>query len=239
MIRLLFLRAAAVVASVIFFSMPALAGFDSGGIRTSKSTAGMDMTRPRVWVDQTCTDTFNVPATTTNVSLTTVANWDTMEEAINPDKNIGDAVQTSGSADGWCDTTPWVIKGTFTMGASQNLFFGPLLNIPKQGFLIDYDFDAAITTYGWWFGFRSGLNVSGSVGFFQPYAGQTGVATLGPTISDVSPITSSAGSQYQVNFDNAWFVQGRSQYINLRTTGAGVFTFGMETLPLMPYYEEQ
>lgn len=243
MLRSLFLRTAAVVASLIFLAPQAFAGFDSSGIRGSKSTAGMDMTRARVWADQTCTDTFNVPNTTWATrtglaSLTTVANWDTMEEAVNPDENIGNAVQISGTADGWCDSTPWVIKGSFSMGASQSLFLGPFLNTPKQGFILAYDFDAIVTNYRWWIGHRSGLNVSGAVGVFQTDIGQTASTTLGPIQHEITPGNAGSPSQYGT-FDNAWFVQGRKMYLNLATTGAGTFTFGLETIPVMPYYEEQ
>lgn len=244
MFRSLFLRGAAVVASLIFLVPPAFAAFDSQGIRTTKSRTGMDLSHARVWVDVGCTDSFNVPNTTwatrtSLASLTTVANWDTMEEAVNPDENIGDAVQTSGSADGWCDATPWVIKGSFTMGASQNLFLGPFLNIPKQGFLIGHDFDTIVTNYSFWIGYRSGLGISGSTGVFQSYIGHSAATSLTSNIAEVTPITASLGSQYVANFDNAWFVQGRRQYLNIRTTGAGAFTFSMETVPLQPFYEEQ
>lgn len=229
-------RSAAVLASLIFLTAPALAAFDSSGIRASKSPSGMDLTRPRVWVDQTCTDSFNTPATTTNVNLTTVANWDTMLEAINPDKNIGDAVQTGGAADGWCDTTPWVIKGTFTMGATQVLWFGPFSNIPKQGFNLIWDFDAIITNYQWFFSYTTGIN-SGTANSFLNHGGMTASTTLGPLQAEISPFPPS-GSQFAA-FDNFWFMQGRKQFLKLTTTGAGVFTFGLETVPFLPYYEEQ
>lgn len=237
MFRSLFLRGAAVVASLIFLVSPAFAGFDSNGIRGSRVELGMDLTRPRVWADQTCTDSFGTPATNEG-AVNVLANVDTMEEAINPDNNIGNATQTGGSADGWCDSTPWVMRGTLTMGASQNVFFGPFYNTPKQGFILSYDFDAIITNYRWWIGHRSGLNVTGSVGVFTTDIGQTVSTTLGPIQHEITPGNAGGPSQYGT-FDNAWFVQGRKMYLNLATTGAGVFTFGLETIPVMPYYEEQ
>ena len=235
MIRSLFLRTAAVVASLLFLAPVAMAQFNPSGIRGSKSLSGMDLTRARVWVDQTCTDAFNTPATTTNINLTTVANWDTVLEPINPDKNIGDAVQTSGSADGWCDTTPWVIKGTFTMGASQTLWLGPFYNVPKQGFVMNWDFDAIITNYQWLFAYRTGLN--NGVNGVQFLGGQTASTTLGPIQAEIAPVN--AAPSTWATFDNFYFVQGRPMYLRLATTGAGVFTFGLETLPILPFYEEQ
>lgn len=233
MFRSVLFKGFAALCSLIFLASPASAAFDGSGIGGKKNLEGMDMSRARVWVDQTCTDSFSVPATTVNVNLTTVGNWDAMNEAINPDKNIGNAVQTSGSADGWCDSTPWVIRGTFTMGASQNLFLGPFRNIPKQGFNLVWDFDAIITNYAWWFGYATGINL----GSYRDLGGMAASTTLTTLQAEIIPTTWS--SSVFSTFDNFQFIQGRPQYLRLATTGAGVFTFGLETIPFLPYYEEQ
>ncbi|MEE8386110.1 MAG: hypothetical protein V3S01_09350 [Dehalococcoidia bacterium] len=81
-----------------------------------------------------CTDSFDTPATTDGTNLATIANWDTEAEAVDPSANINDAVQTTGSADGWCDARPWVIEMTTneTLAGSKSQFIGPF-TFPAQG----------------------------------------------------------------------------------------------------------
>lgn len=238
MFRSLYIRAAAVVCSLIFIAPAAFAAFDTNAYHKARNLSGMDVSRPRVWIDQTCTDSFNVPNTTWATrtgltNLTTVANWDTIVEAVNPDQNIGDSVQASGTADGWCDAQPWVIKGTFTMGASQTLWLGPFMNIPRGGFYMNYDFDAIVTNYGWVFAYTTGLNYG--VNGVQFLGGNSGITTLGPVHVEVGPVNQA--NSVITTFENFFFPL-RPMYLRLSTTGAGVFTFGLETLPIKPFYEE-
>ena len=60
---------------------------------------------------------------------------------------------------------------------------------------------------------------------------------MAPIQAEIAPVN--AAPSTWATFDNFYFVQGRPMYLRLATTGAGVFTFGLETLPILPFYEEQ
>lgn len=222
-------RSAAVLASLIFFAAASYAvpilTKPSGG----RDLTGLRYDRPRLIVDVTCTDSFNTPATTVNVDVRTLTNVDTMAEAVNPDRNINDAVQTSGSADGWCDSQPWVMKGAHT--GTGTIFFGPLKNVPYQGFLLNWNFTAAFGNYQFSFCHKNLYDVA----VCQQDGTMTATASLGAQLGEVTPITSSAGSQY-TSFDNFWFPQGREFYMRLNFAAAGAYTYSVEIVPLIPYY---
>lgn len=233
MFRFMFLRAAALVASIIFIVGPSF----GAGI-TTKPVGGRDLTgfrldRPRALFENGCTDSFNVPATTVGVDVRTLTNWDTMAEAINPDKNINDAVQTSGSADGWCDSYPWVIKGSVT-GAGL-VYIGPLKTFPYQGFLVEANYAAAAGNYQYAICHKATYDVSVCRNDGLTTAVSTTASNL---VWDFVPTFSNSASQYSVA-DNFWFPEGRDAYLTINFASAGAYTFGLGLLPVVPYYEHR
>jgi hypothetical protein len=231
MIRSLFLRWAAVAASLIFLAPAAM-----GQTVLGKSTSpGLRFDRPRVIFDRSCTDTFNVPATTVNVNVATIANWDTLAEAVNPDRNVLDAVQTSGSADGWCDSRPWIIKGTFAPGGATQVYVGPIQNFPKQGVHMFWNAQLAPGNYQHWFGVNVNMDSAGAV--FHTLAALTAAAaSLGPINYNISPVAV-GGSQY-VAFERFQVPVGVPLYYRLNFAGAGAYSASMMVTPLLEYYEE-
>lgn len=111
----------------------------------------LDLSPGRQFFSATCTDTNDTPATTVNVDVSDLTNVDGFNEAVDPDLNLGDAAQTSGSADGWCDDTPWIIKADWTTAGNSGIYVGPLTGFSREGifFLVeitamtatDYSFD--------------------------------------------------------------------------------------------------
>ncbi len=140
------LRFVAIIFSLVFMATAVHAEADFLDLRIS-----------RVLFDATCTDTEDTPATTVNVDVSTLSNWDSLAEMINPDRNKRDAVQTSGSADGWCDAKPWIIKGSWTAASDRNLFIGPIL-LPNTGFYTLIDFTTIATDWAWLWQIRSDVD---------------------------------------------------------------------------------
>lgn len=110
--------------------------------------AALDLTDPlgRLVFDSDCTDSFDTPAVSVTTDILTHTNWDSISEAIDPDANLGDATQTSGSADGWCDSTPWVISGAITTTASRDLYVGPV-SIDGNGLMLSVRSNPNVTSY--------------------------------------------------------------------------------------------
>lgn len=232
MIRLLFLRTAAVVASLIFLAGPSFGATDTKRPVGGLSADGFRLDRARIWFDSGCTDSFNTPATTVNVNLTTIANWNSMATAVNPDRNVNDATQTSGSADGWCDSSPWIMKGSLT--GAGTVYIGPFKTIPYQGFLLEWNFSAAFGNYSFFFCHKSLLDTT----LCRQDGGNAAIATTGNLVADITPGNPGAASQY-ASFDNFWFVQNRPSYLQLTLAGAGAYTFSVATEPVLPYYESR
>lgn len=101
----------------------------------------------RVLIDADCTDDYDTPATTVG-DITTVTTWDEPSEVIDPDDNLFDSRQTSGSSDGWCDDEPWVIYGVITTGTNETLFIGPV-TYPRRysGFYYSWIMSVIGTSY--------------------------------------------------------------------------------------------
>ncbi|MEE8386107.1 MAG: hypothetical protein V3S01_09335 [Dehalococcoidia bacterium] len=94
------------------------------------------------WLDPDCTDTNDTPAATTAVDLTTLTTWDTLAEAVNPWLNRNDAVQSSGSADGFCDGEPWKIAGDITTTTEHQYFYVGPIQLPAEGVYLYTQSDA-------------------------------------------------------------------------------------------------
>lgn len=231
MFRFLFLRAVAVVASLVFLAAPVIHAATDTKRPGPKDAYGLRLDRGRILFDVGCTDAFNTPATTVNVNLTTLGNWGTMDTAVNPDRNINDAVQTSGSADGWCDSSPWIMKGALT--GAGTVYLGPLKNIPPQGFMLEWNFTAVAGNYSYFFCHKSSYDTS----YCRTEGGNSAIATTGDLTAEITPGVPAAPSQYSA-FDNFWFVQGRPTYLRINFAAAGAYTFSIATVPVMPYYTE-
>lgn len=106
----------------------------------SFASADLDLAKYGSWqiFDSDCTDSFSLPAPPVATDLTITNNWDTVAEAIDPSLNKDAPAQTSGSADGWCDATPWIIKLSHTHGADEDVFVGPF-KMPAEGFYWQFD----------------------------------------------------------------------------------------------------
>lgn len=131
------MRLLAILASLIaFVAVPSIAS----------AADYFDMYPGKVIFDAICTDLYDTPAVTVTTDITTGANWDTYSEAINPDLNLNDDVQTSGTPDGWCDSQPWIIKGDFTFAADEDMFIGPI-RYPTEGLYWNVDVDAVVTDW--------------------------------------------------------------------------------------------
>lgn len=231
MIRLLFVRAAAVVASLIFIATVAFGATDTKRPVGGLSSDGLRMNRTRILFDSGCTDSFNTPATTVNVNLTNLANWNSMATAVNPDRNINDATQTSGSADGWCDSAPWIIKGTTTSG-NNTVYLGPFKSIPNAGFMLEWNFSAAAGNYQFFFCHKAAYDTS----VCRTEGGNAAIATTGDLTAEISPFPP-VSSQYST-FDNFWFVD-RPTYMRITFASAGTYTFMLATTPVIPYYMQR
>jgi hypothetical protein len=84
-------------------------------------------------LDADCTDSYDTPAPFGDATVVSNENnWNTFAKAVDIMSNYSSAVQTSGSADGWCDATPWVINGSITMSSNEDLFLGPF-RFPGSG----------------------------------------------------------------------------------------------------------
>ena len=219
--RLLF-RGLAAVCSLIFLASAAEA--------RNANPLGMRTDRPRHFIDRDCTDIYNVPATTDGTVLTTLTNWDTMAEAVNPDANLDDAVQTSGSADGWCDSEPWKIKGAYTSGASSSVFVGPLI-VDGNGFFLTWYFPTIVTSYQFFFGYSPELAPTS----FRQLGGSAALTSTIVNLAEILPIhatSASATSSQYTAFDNFFWPSGRPIYLQITTTGAGAFAYDVEIVPI-------
>lgn len=213
------LRLVAVVASIVSISSVALA-----------EVSALRLDRPRILFDSDCTDSYSVPATTVNLAVNTLTTWDSLVEAINPDRNRQDAVQTSGSADGWCDATPWIMKGSITTGADTNLWLGPFI-APDLGFFLSYQFSALATTYSFdvWYKLPWSTN-TGDI--LMSFADSNSTAALGVPYGPYDPTNSQL-----TGGDNMAFPSGMVFYLMLDLNGAGTFTFDAASNPIKNFYE--
>lgn len=210
--------AAILTTFVLVSAAPALAG---------PGSSGLDLSVPRLIFDQDCTDLYDVPATTVNVDLTTTANWDTVEEAINPDLNKHDAPQTSGSPDGWCDSTPVVIKGSLTIGAVEDLWIGPL-RAPGQGFYQQYKFDTVVTNYSTDYMIQT-LWDPGVTRAFALSADGSSTAVVTQLVGPGTEVSSQIGT-----FETAPLPR-TDIYLVIDLNGAGAWAFNFGTIPAIPY----
>lgn len=180
--------------------------------------------------DSDCVDLYDEPATTSGVDLTTTNNWDTQAEAVNPGLNVNDAVQTSGSPDGWCDSAPWIIDATgIVLAADEDLYIGPVI-WPGQGAYVNFHV-----------GTLTGTNIALRWGIDSPY----GYAPFGPVPTDTvfsgSAITSAGQLLYYVGPDTESSSQVTSidsgpiptggLYIRIDMNGAGTFAFDLGVAP--------
>lgn len=219
MIRLLLTKAGAVLASLVFLMVAA-----SPSVAVEK----LIFDRSQTLFDSDCTDTFSVPATTVNVNLTTTTNWDTFAEAVNPALNKDDAAQTSGSADGWCDATPWIMKGTFTIAADEELYIGPF-GVPPTGFYLFWDFSSIGTTYSF------------DLGYKTPWAAVWDDFMLFADSTVTSPIFAYYGptdNNLSVSVDPSFgpFPSGLDYYLFIDLNGVGTFTWDMTVQPSQPFF---
>ncbi|MEE8386111.1 MAG: hypothetical protein V3S01_09355 [Dehalococcoidia bacterium] len=125
---------------ILLFALPSHAVYDLGEKRIQLMSA-------------TCTDSNDTPATTSGQDLTTTTNWDFQggTEMPDPSLNLEDAEQVSGSADGWCDTTPWVIAmNAVVEGGDVTQVIGPFI-YPAQGWYVFQECDSVGTdlNYRW------------------------------------------------------------------------------------------
>lgn len=180
--------------------------------------------------DSDCVDLYDEPATTSGVDLTTTSNWDTQAEAVNPGLNVRDAVQTSGSPDGWCDSAPWIIDATgIVLAGDEDLYIGPVL-WPSQGAYVNFQV-----------GTITGTNIALRWMIDSPY----GYTPFGPLPTDTlfsgTTITTASQLLYYVGPD----AEGSSQvtgmdygpiptgglYLRIDMNGAGTFAFDLGVDP--------
>lgn len=180
--------------------------------------------------DSDCTDSFNVPATVTGSILDT-NDWDTPAEAINPDLNRRVGVQTSGSADGWCDSDPTLAKGTISVaGAAEALYFGPV-NMPPQGLLLPWNFSTVVTNYSWDFIYTPLWDTT----FARNYMSMTNITTTGALQMLVGPLTETS-AQISAS-DAAPIPSGVPLYLRVDLVGTGSWVVDAELHPLKNFYE--
>lgn len=213
-----FLLALVLVAA---FASPALADATSPGTR---------LDRPRLLFDAGCTDSFDVPAVTVTTDILVETNWDTIAEAVNPDQNLGDAVQTSGSADGWCDATPWVISGTRITAGDEDLYIGPLI-LPRGG------------VYGnLRVGGTPGLDIVPVFRFNPPWSSpSTDIHSSITPIAAASTVLWYYGPDDDDNWTNsnmvaaasAPFGGGQSMYLHVNIDGAATWVFDLAWYPVV------
>ena len=205
-------------------SIPAHAQWGSFGSKQRKLETAFSAGTgaPLQIFDQDCADTNDTPATTDGTDVSDVTNWDTRAEAVDVLGNLGDAVQTTGSADGWCDATPWVIKANWTTAGDEELFIGPFL-LPANGLYIHWSSPTIITDYDiiWQFDntwaatetvFASVLNVSESASDLVYLFAPTALAAGHDELDD-----------YNVNP-----MPNRPLYLQVGLDGAGAWLINME-----------
>lgn len=184
----------------------------------------LDLSRERVIFSVDCTDTNDVPATTVNIDVSDPNNYDSQSESIDPDRNLGDAVQTSGSSDGWCDATPWVIKGVIVAGSSEDLWIGPV-SFAKAGVAVVWDFDAIGTSFSVDLTFRRPgfLNTIQAAAFTDETSPFAGYMLLGP-----HPVADSLATLAAVQP----FMAGAEYFLRVDLNGAFTWQFAIGTYPL-------
>ena len=205
------------LAAVVLFALPASADFQLDRVQ---------------WLfDSDCTDANDTPATTVNVAVNDLANWNTLGEAIDPSLNENDAVQTSGSADGWCDDAPYRIRGNWTTTGNQTVLIGPV-RVPDSGFAVVQDWTSVGTDYSWDFSYQ------------PPWAATTAnwsqindSTTTGDTVGLISPLTETSGNI--VSHGAANFPAGMLYYLKLDLDGAGTWTVDASFHPLRSHYQDR
>lgn len=185
------LRVAAIVASFLFVALP---------VHAAPGDLGFDLTKPRILFETACTDSNDTPATTVNIDLTNTDNWDTVQEAINPDRNLRDAVQVSGSADGWCDAKPWVVKGLFNVTTAQDMWFGPI-HVNPSGVYISTNMNNIGTNWAWLMDFVPGWpGATADSLMFHAVSTSTAntLVLFGPFVDDAGPVGDSEHAPFPV-----------------------------------------
>ncbi|NIR35994.1 MAG: hypothetical protein GWN07_08330 [Actinobacteria bacterium] len=127
--------------AVLLFATPALADLESETGRTKGTILFKTL-----MTSFNCTDSYDTPATTNTTSPLTLANLDTFPEALDFLANLNDAVQTSGSPDGWCDAKPYVTRTEWTPSGTETAFYGPI-PVAADGIRHSWDFGSNPTNY--------------------------------------------------------------------------------------------
>lgn len=93
-----------------------------------------------------CTDSFDTPAPLDTRDLTDTTTWDSPSESIDLlSIQRKWKVQTTGSADGWCDADGSIRSDVATSQAVQQVVFGPFPI--AHGYALEFDYDTIGTNY--------------------------------------------------------------------------------------------
>lgn len=224
------------LAGVLWIS-PAYAEWSLRRIAQEPDTASSDSnirTAQYLLMDEDCTDSFSLDATGRAIpngvdfAATQTNLFDTIGEAIDPSLNYGYGPQTSGSADGWCDSHPWVLEGDMTFAATEQVFFGPLVT-DLPGFLIATN---AVTVGGTNYSVNIYMESSWAADGLIALATTTAATGTGNNLWRFVTLAEGDSSSQITATDPIYYGSNQKVYIRLNNTDAGDLDLNIMIVPI-------